>query len=104
MSERKIKNMEQFAEVSGISRPTVSKYFNDPGSVRKTTRGKIEKALERYDYRPNIFAINQNRKLTKTIGVVVPSLSDPFFAEIARNIEQRCIESGYRPALYSVHG
>lgn len=104
MSGRKIKNMEQFAEVSGISRPTISKYFNDPESVRKTTRGKIEKALERYDYRPNFFAINQNRKLTKTIGVVVPLLSDPFFAEIARSIEQRCIELGYRPALYSVHG
>lgn len=104
MSQRKIKNMEQFAEVSGISRPTVSKYFNDPDSVRKTTRAKIEKALQLYDYRPNIFAINQNRKLTKTIGVVVPLLSDPFFAEIARNIEQRCIDSGYRPALYSAHG
>ena len=104
MSARKIKNMEQFAEVSGLSRPTLSKYFNDPESVRKTTKDKIEKALERYDYRPNIFAINQNRKLTKTIGVVVPSLSDPFFAEIARSIEQRCIEFGYRPALYSVHG
>ena len=45
MSGRKIKNMEEFAEVSGISRPTVSKYFHDPGSVRKTTRAKIESAL-----------------------------------------------------------
>ena len=95
MGDRKIKNMEQFAEVSGISRPTVSKYFHDPESVRKSTRGKIEAALEEYDYRPNIFAINQNRKLTKTIGVVVPYLSDPFFAEIARNIERRCIDAGF---------
>ena len=46
MRSRKIKNMEEFAEVSGISRPTVSKYFNDPDSVRKSTRGKIEAALE----------------------------------------------------------
>lgn len=104
MSDIKIKNMEQFAAASGISRPTVSKYFNDPDSVRKTTRKKIEAALELYDYRPNIYAINQNRKLTKNIGVVVPYLADPFFAEIARNIEQRCIDAGYRPTLYSSHG
>ena len=104
MSGRKIKNMEQFAEVSGISRPTVSKYFHDPDSVRKTTRGKIEAALEEYDYRPNIFAVNQNRKLTKTIGIVVPYLADPFFAEIARNIERRCIDAGYWPTLFSAHG
>lgn len=100
----KVKNMDEFAAVSGVSRPTVSKYFHDPGSVRSSTRQRIEAALERYDYRPNIYAINQNRKLTKNLGVVVPSLADPFFAEIARNIEQRCISMGYRPTLFSSHG
>ncbi|NNF24170.1 MAG: LacI family DNA-binding transcriptional regulator [Rhodobacteraceae bacterium] len=104
MSGRKVKNMEEFAVVSGISRPTVSKFFHDPESVRKSTRRKIEAALEQYDYRPNIFAINQNRKLTKTVGIVVPYLADPFFAEIARKIERRCIEAGYWPTLFSSHG
>lgn len=104
MADNKIRNMEDFAAVSGISRPTVSKYFNDPDSVRASTRDRIEKALETYDYRPNIFAMNQNRKLTKNVGIVVPYLADPFFAEIARVIEQRCIAAGYRPTLYSAHG
>lgn len=104
MTGRKIKNMEEFAEVSGISRPTISKYFNDPDSVRKTTRSRIEAALETYDYRPNIFAINQNRKLTKTIGIVVPYLADPFFVEIVRRIEQRCIDAGFWPIVFSAHG
>ena len=104
MVGRKIRNMEEFASVSGISRPTVSKYFNDPGSVRSSTRAKIEAALERHDYRPNIYAMNQNRKLTKNVGVVVPLLTDPYFAEIARNLEQRCIAAGYRPTLFSSHG
>lgn len=104
MSGRKVKNMEEFAVVSGISRPTVSKFFHDPDSVRKSTRRKIEAALEQYDYRPNIFAINQNRKLTKTVGIVVPYLADPFFAEIARKIERRCIEAGFWPTLFSSHG
>ncbi|MFN3822512.1 MAG: LacI family DNA-binding transcriptional regulator [Pseudorhodobacter sp.] len=100
----KIRNMEEFARLSGISRPTVSKFFNDPNSVRATTRKRIEKALEQYDYRPNIFAVNQNRKLTKTIGIVVPYLADPFFAEIARKIERRCIDAGFWPILFSAHG
>ncbi|MCR8825817.1 LacI family DNA-binding transcriptional regulator [Pseudosulfitobacter koreensis] len=104
MDDSKIRNMEQFASVSGISRPTVSKYFNDPGSVRPKTRARIEEALERYDYRPNMFAVNQNRRLTKNVGIVVPYLADPFFAEIARNIEQRCMQAGFWPTLFSAHG
>lgn len=104
MSGKKIRNMEEFSEVSGISRPTVSKYFHDPESVRKTTRSRIETALEQYDYTPNIYAINQNRKLTKNIGVVVPNLADPFFAEIARNIERRCMVAGFSPTLFGSHG
>lgn len=104
MPETKIKNMEDFAAVSGISRPTVSKYFNDPESVRKSTRFKIEAALEKYDYRPNIYAINQNRSRTKNIGLVVPNLTDPFFAGIARTIEGLIVEAGFNPLLLSSHG
>ncbi len=104
MAEAKIRNMEQFAAISGISRPTISKYFNDPDSVRRSTRERIEAAIEKHDYHPNIYAMNQNRKLTKNVGIVVPFLADPFFTEIARSIEQRCIDAGYRPTLFSSHG
>lgn len=104
MGDPKIRNMEEFAAISGISRPTVSKYFNDPSSVRNSTRERIEAALEQYDYRPNFYAMNQNRRLTKNIGIVVPYLSDPFFAEIVRVIERRCIEAGFSPSLFSSHG
>lgn len=100
----KIRNMDEFSRLSGLSRPTVSKYFNNPSSVRPSTRERIEKALEQFDYRPNIFAINQNRKQTRNIGIVVPYLADPFFAEIARMVERRCIEAGYWPILFSAHG
>lgn len=103
MSEPKIKNMQDFAAISGISRPTVSKYFNDPKSVRKSTRARIEAALEQYDYRPNIYAINQNRRQTKNIGLVVPNLTDPFFAGIARTIEGMILKAGFNPLLLSSH-
>ncbi|MDA9190749.1 LacI family transcriptional regulator [Alphaproteobacteria bacterium] len=99
-----IKNMEEFAHIVGISRPTISKYFNDAESVRQTTRLKIEEALKKYNYRPNIYAINQNRKLTKNIGIIVPFLADPFFAEIARFIERRILSLGFTPSLFSAHG
>lgn len=104
MRTQKIPNMQKFAEVSGISRPTLSRYFNDPGSVRQSTREKIEEALETYDYRPNIFAINQNRRMTKNVGIVVPYIADPFFAEIVRHIERRFLDAGYWPIILSSHG
>ena len=103
MFSQKVKNMEEFASLVGVSRPTVSKYFNDPTSVRQTTRQKIEEALERHSYRPNIYAINQNRRQTKTIGLIVPNLTDPFFAAIARIIESLILEAGFNPLLLSSH-
>lgn len=104
MAGKRIKNMVEFAELSGISRPTLSKYFHDPESVRESTRARVESALKKFDYRPNLFAVNQNRKLTRTIGIVVPYLSDPFFAELVRIIERRCIDAGYWPIVFSAHG
>lgn len=104
MEANKVKNMEEFAALSGISRPTLSKYFHDPDSVRPSTRERIEQALSKHDYRPNVYAVNQNRRMTKHIGIVVPYLADPFFAEIARNLERRVIDAGYSPLLFSAHG
>ncbi|MEX0346901.1 MAG: LacI family DNA-binding transcriptional regulator [Rhizobiaceae bacterium] len=104
MHGSRIKNMEEFAAKCGVSRPTVSKYFHDPNSVKPSTRARIEEALEQFDFRPNIYAINQNRRLTKNIGIVVPYLADPFFAEIARRIEHHCIDAGFSPTLFSSHG
>lgn len=104
MTQRKIKNMEAFAEACGISRPTVSKYFHNPSSVRQRTREKIEEAIERYNFRPNIFAMYQNRRKTRNVGIVVPYLTDPVFGEIARNLERRCIKAGFRATLFSAYG
>src|SRR6056297_1749982 len=104
MEDRKIRNMQEFADAAGISRPTVSKYFHDLNSVKESTRKRIEDALTVHSYHPNIFAINQNRRLTKNIGIVVPYLADPFFAEIARMIERHCIEAGFWPILLGSHG
>jgi len=104
MSESKIRTMEEFAAASGLSRPTVSKYFDNPESVKPSTRARIEKALKDYDYRPNIFAVSLNRKNPKNIGLIVPHISDPFYAEIVRQIEMRCFAEGYWTIVLSSHG
>lgn len=96
--------MEEFSAASGISRPTVSRYFNDPTSVRKSTREKIEQALEKFDYRPNMFAMNLNRRNPRNIGIIVPLILDPFFAEVVRQIELRCLQAGYWAVVLNSHG
>ncbi len=94
MNDQAVRNMVEFAQLSGISRPTVSKYFNDPSSVRASTRAQIEKALLRYDYRPNLFAVNLNKRKPRIIGMIVPDLADPFFSELVRHVEGHAHAAG----------
>jgi DNA-binding LacI/PurR family transcriptional regulator len=104
MTDQSIKNMLAFAQISGISRPTIAKYFNDPSTVRKAKREQIERALAQYNYRPNLFAVNLNRRKPKVIGIVVPDLADPFFARLVGKLEAHCNASGYFVMVLSSRG
>ena len=64
-----IRTMEDFSAYVGLSRPTVSKFFNDPASVRDTTRARIETALKESGFSPNIFAVNLKRRRSRIIGI-----------------------------------
>lgn len=96
--------MEELAKASGISRPTLSKYFEDPRSVRVSTRQRIEAALELSDYQPNVYARNLNRKRTRNIGILVPHMTDPFYAALVARLERQCAAEGYWPIVISSHG
>lgn len=96
--------MEELAAACGISRPTLSKYFSDPGSVRPATRTRIEDAIRRHDYHHNIFASNQNRRRPRTLGILMPHLTDPFYAEVVRHLETLCAARGYWAIVLSSHG
>lgn len=100
----RIRTMEEFAAASGISRPTLSRFFNDPQSVRKSSRIRIEEAMERFGYRPNLFATNFNRRSPKTLGIVVPSLMDPFYAGLVQCIERQALSVGYWTVIQNSQG
>lgn len=100
----RVRTMEDFSAASGISRPTLSRYFNDPQSVREASRAKIEDAMERFRYRPNLFAVNFNRRNPKTIGIMVPSLIDPFFSSLVQRIERQALSVGYWTILQNSQG
>ncbi|TPK76772.1 LacI family transcriptional regulator [Mesorhizobium sp. B2-4-18] len=104
MAEKTHRTMNDFARASGVSRPTLSKYFDDPASVKPATRARIEAALSSSDYQPNVFARNLNRKRTRNVGIVVPAITDPFYAEMVSRIERRCRDEGFWPIVISSHG
>lgn len=96
--------MEEFAEAVGLSRPTVSKYFQNPVSVRPKLRQKIEIGLKETGFRPNIFAVNLNRRRTKILGLIFPNSLDPFYMGLRRRIESQATALGYLPFVFSSDG
>lgn len=92
---RPIRTMEDFAALVGLSRPTVSKYFNDPQSVRPRTRALIEAAIRTSGFQPNLYAVNLNRKRTNILGIVMPNTIDPFYGALLRRIESLAGDAGY---------
>lgn len=96
--------MEEFSDFAGISRPTVSRFFQNPDSVRPSTRKRLEDAVQASGYRPNLLAANLNRQKSKILGVVVPTLFDPFYMAITRRIEQIVASRGFQAFTLSSDG
>nr|WP_321333199.1 LacI family DNA-binding transcriptional regulator [Breoghania sp.] len=99
-----IRTMEEFAAFVGLSRPTVSKYFNDPVSMRAKTRARIEAAVEQSGFRPNLLASNLKRSRTRVLGVIIPDNSDPFYMELTRCIEEIAERAGYFSFVLTSNG
>lgn len=75
------------AREAGVSMATVSRVVNGNPNVKPTTRKKVLEAIERLGYRPNAVARGLASKRTTTVGVIIPDISNTFFAELARGIE-----------------
>ena len=88
MATGKIRNMEEFSVASGISRPTVSRYFHDPDQRQeidaeedRARSGRVRLPSEHVRDEP------QSQESAYIGIIIVPHLVDPFFAEVGRQIE-----------------
>ncbi|PMC35914.1 LacI family transcriptional regulator [Bacillus sp. UMB0899] len=79
--------MKDVAKLSGISISTVSRVINNTGYVNEETKEKVIAAIEKLNYSPNQAARSLVRGDTQTIGLIIPDISNPFFPEIARAVE-----------------
>lgn len=91
----RIDTMEHLSEAIGVSRPTLSRYFQDPERVSRTSRERIQQGLEQVEYVPNFFATRMNRASTGMIGVIIPYLNDLFFSRLLESIELAAMDAGY---------
>ncbi|KQL53276.1 catabolite control protein A [Heyndrickxia shackletonii] len=75
------------AREANVSMATVSRVVNGNPNVKPATRKKVMEVIERLGYRPNAVARGLASKKTTTVGVIIPDISNIFFAELARGIE-----------------
>jgi LacI family transcriptional regulator len=87
------------AREAGVSTMTVSRVINDRDDVSTTTRQRVLDAVERLGYRPSGIARGLATRHTGTLGLVVPDIANPFFAEVARGVEQVAYARGYNVFL-----
>ncbi|MEH7385708.1 catabolite control protein A [Bacillus sp. JJ1521] len=75
------------AREANVSMATVSRVVNGNPNVKPTTRKKVQEAIDRLGYRPNAVARGLASKKTTTVGVIIPDISNIFYSELARGIE-----------------
>lgn len=87
--------IKDVAALAGISYTTVSHVMNKSRPVSEEVRVKVEAAIKSLDYVPSAVARSLKAKTTATIGLLVPNSLNPYFAELARGIEDYCERNGY---------
>jgi LacI family transcriptional regulator len=91
--------IKDIARKAGVSPQTVSRALNDKGEIRSETRARILHIAKQLGYRPNSVARSLATQRTRNLGLVVPDVSNPFFASIARGIQDAAHQSQYNVFL-----
>lgn len=86
--------LSDVAAAAGVAPMTVSRYLNQHPNVTDKTARKIAGAIKRLGYTPNIAARILMGQPSDTIGLIVPTLADAFFSEIAHNVQATARERG----------
>jgi len=80
-------SIKDVAKEAGVSIATVSRVLNDIDVVNEETKKKVQEAIQKLGYRPNIVARSLKTQRTKTIGILIPDISSQFYPEIVRGAE-----------------
>ncbi|MCF6165102.1 Ribose operon repressor [Furfurilactobacillus rossiae] len=87
--------IKQIAQYAGVSEATVSRVLNQPELVSKQTIQKVKDGMDELQYRPSALAQSMRNHTTKTIGVVISNVLNPFFTTLVRGIEDAATKRGY---------
>ncbi len=91
--------IQDVALLAKVSTATVSRVMRQPETVKDATKERVLEAIKLLDYKPNILARHLRRMETRTIIVVVPDITNPFFSEVLLGIESIAQEKGYQLLL-----
>lgn len=83
------------AEKAGVSATSVSHVINESRFVAPELQKRVWEAMRELNYRPNRLAQSLRRKCSLTLGLIIPDITNPYFAEIARHVEASCFKRGY---------
>lgn len=91
--------IKDVAKVAGVSSTTVSRVLNNRGYISEETKQKVHQAMKKIGYYPNEIARALLNQRTYFIGVIVPSIINPFHGEVAQNIEAYFSHQNYKMLL-----
>lgn len=80
-------SIKDVAKEAGVSIATVSRVLNDIDVVNEETKKKVQEAIKKLGYRPNIVARSLKTQKSRTIGIIIPDISNQFYPEIVRGAE-----------------
>jgi LacI family transcriptional regulator len=96
--------IKDVAARAGVSFTTVSHVLNQTRRVRQSTRDRVLEAARELNYVPSAVARSLKQRVTRTIGLMVPNAFTPYFAELARGIEDACFRNGWTAVVCSSDG
>ncbi|GAK30153.1 LacI family transcriptional regulator [Weissella oryzae SG25] len=88
--------LEDVARHAGVSKTTVSRVLNNRGYLSQKTIDNVNLAISELGYHPNIVARQLLKTKTNLIGILLPTISDPFFGELASLLEKKLYKKGYK--------
>lgn len=87
--------LKELATLLNISVSTVSKALNDSHEISEKTRIRVKELATKLNYKPNRIAQQLKTNKSRTIGVILPTVTNPFFAEVLHGIEKAATINGY---------